>query len=236
MPSDSITHAILFDFGGTIDTDGVHWSEKFWEMYKRFRISLDKKEYAQAFVQSEADLLTDKELPRATFRRTLQKQLTLQFRILKLDSRTGISGQMADACYEDVRRTIGAAREILVRLHARARLGVVSNFYGNLDVVCREFGLDTLFDARIDSSVVGIRKPDPEIFNLALRNLGVDPTVSFVVGDSYERDIVPAKELGCKTIWLKGKSWTMPRSTEAADYTVTKFSEIEPIVQSPTIF
>ena len=32
--------AILFDFGGTIDTDGVHWSEKYWDLYEQFSVGV----------------------------------------------------------------------------------------------------------------------------------------------------------------------------------------------------
>ena len=223
--------SILFDFGGTIDTDGVHWSEKYWELYERFRTGIPKPEFERSFVQSEGELLADDELPTSTFFRTLQKQLTLQFRILGLDVQSDLLPKMVDACYEDVKQTIGGARNILAGLRKKYVLGVVSNFYGNLEIVCKEFKLDGLFDARIDSSVVGVRKPDPEIFLLALRQLKADPSTSFVVGDSYERDIVPAKQAGCRTIWLKGKSWTIPTSTGAADYTVLKFREIVSILK-----
>ncbi len=84
----------------------------------------------------------------------------------------------------------------------------------------------------IDSAVVGVRKPDPMIFSLALARLGVAPNDAWVVGDSYERDIVPAKTLGCSTIWLKGKSWKEPSSTEAADYTVLTLEDIKKILLS----
>ena len=222
--------AILFDFGGTIDTDGVHWSEKFWELYERFAIGVRKPDVERAFVQSEAELLTDGELPKASFSQTLQKQLTLQFRILGLTSQKDLLSKLHAACYEEVGRTIAAARDILTGLRKKYSLGVVSNFTGNLEIVCAEFKLDTLFDVTVDSAVVGVRKPDPGIFDLALSRLKVQPANAFVVGDSYDRDIVPAKQLGCRTIWLKGKSWTAPVSTEAADYTVSKFREITAIL------
>ena len=45
--------ATLFDFGGTIDTDGVHWSEKYWELYKRFKIETSKTDFERSFVESE---------------------------------------------------------------------------------------------------------------------------------------------------------------------------------------
>jgi putative hydrolase of the HAD superfamily len=137
---------------------------------------------------------------------------------------------VTDACYRDVWNVVNNAKKILQELLPFYTLGVVSNFYGNLDVVCREFGLEKIFHAMIDSAVVGIRKPDPGIFSLALRQLGASPHESFVLGDSYERDVVPSKKLGCSTIWLYGKSWNVPSNTEAADFTIHRFEEVKMIV------
>jgi putative hydrolase of the HAD superfamily len=218
--------AVLFDFGGTIDTDGVHWSEKYWELYQRYHIEVSKKEYEASFVESERRLLIDPEIPVSTFGETIRKQLTVQFVILNLDKKDPRLQLMINDCYRDVRNTIASAKMVLEKLQPRYALGVVSNFYGNLEVVCKEFGLATLFGAKIDSVVVGVRKPDPAIFGMALKKLGVAGANTFVVGDSYERDIVPGKQLGCNTIWLKGKSWMVPASTEAADYTIHSFEKI----------
>lgn len=222
--------AVLFDFGGTIDSDGVHWSEKYWELYVRHKIDVSKQAYETSFVESERLLLLDPELPKATFEETIRKQLKLQFAILKLDGNDIRLNYIIDDCYRDVCETIAKAKKILEQLRSQYQLGVVSNFYGNLDVVCKEFGLKKLFGAIIDSVIVGVRKPDPAIFELALKKLGAEGKNAFVVGDSYERDIVPGKHLGCRTIWLKGKSWMAPASTEAADYTVKKFEEITTIL------
>jgi putative hydrolase of the HAD superfamily len=220
--------AVLFDFGGTIDTDGVHWSEKYWELYERFRSGVAKPAFEHAFVESERLLNADPTVARLTFRETLEKQLSLQFAILGVAN--DLRDRMARDCYADVTATIGRARQVLERLRTRHRLGVVSNFYGNLGVVCSEFGLDTLFDVQIDSAVAGVRKPDPAIFALALERLRARPRDAWVVGDSYERDIVPGKHLGCRTIWLRGRSWAEPPETGAADYTIGAFSELEGIL------
>jgi HAD superfamily hydrolase (TIGR01549 family) len=220
--------AILFDFGGTIDTDGVHWSEKFWEYYQRFNIAIKKPSFDRAFLRSDEELLRDPSIPKMTFRETLVKQVGLQFKMLGISART--PEEIVDACYEDVQTTIAKARVVLDELHKKYQLGVVSNFYGNLEIVCEEFELDTVFDAKIDSVVVGVRKPDPAIFKLALDKLHVSSKEAFVVGDSYIRDIVPGKKLGCTTIWLKGKSWTTPSSTEAADFTIEKFEQIKKVI------
>ncbi len=222
--------AILFDFGGTIDTDGVHWSEKFWEYYQRYRIPVAKERFEQAFVTSETELGEDESLRQATFYATLVKQFNLQFAILGVRLDPGDVLKIVNSCYADVGKTIAGARKMLQELTGRYRMGVVSNFYGNLDIVCKEFGLDGLFEARVDSVVVGVKKPDPRIFRIALERLAEEAKNTYVVGDSYDRDIVPARQIGCTTIWLQGRSWTTPVSTEAADFTIQKLNDIMTII------
>jgi putative hydrolase of the HAD superfamily len=222
---------VLFDFGGTIDTDGVHWSEKFWEYYQQLGIEIPKPKYEEAFVQSDAMLMQWADLPKATFYKTIHKQIALQFALLKLEGEEAQIKQMTDLCYADIGRIIGKAARLLTALKARYSLGLVSNFYGNLDVVCREFGLDKLMTTVVDSVLVGVRKPDPGIFRIALDACGTKPIDAVVVGDSYERDVVPAKSLGCTTIWLNGRSWKPgPDRTDAADHTVTALEDIRGIL------
>jgi HAD superfamily hydrolase (TIGR01509 family) len=222
--------AALFDFGGTLDTGGVHWSEKYADLYGLFGVPVPKEELERAFVWSEQQLLLDRELPHTTFRHTIDLQLALQFSFLHLDGQNGLRKQMLEGCYRDVLDTASKAGEILREARPRYRLGVVSNFYGNLSMVCAELGLAQYLDVMIDSSRVGVRKPDPEIFRIATRALAVEPHETFVVGDSYDRDIVPSKIIGCRTIWLKGRSWTAPPSTASADYTVANLEEIRPVL------
>lgn len=223
--------SILFDFGGTIDTDGVHWSEKFWEYYQKFDIAVTKREFELAFVATEQELGDVPVLRKATFYETLRKQIKLQFKLLGLNGKDDRVQQMLDACYADVDRTVGKARLLIDELSMQYRLGIVSNFYGNLETVCQEFELYRYFGAVIDSVVVGIRKPDPAIWSLAIARLGVHPKETWTVGDSYERDIVPPKQLGCKTVWLKGKSWTTPPAvTTAADHTISNFDQLRTIL------
>ena len=50
-------------------------------------------------------------------------------------------------------------------------MGIVSNFYGNLDRILEEAKLDRLFAAVADSSRIGIFKPDAGIFEAALKKL-----------------------------------------------------------------
>ena len=110
--------------------------------------------------------------------------------------------------YNSVKTNIMAARKVLERLKKKHRIGLVTNFYGNMSIVLDEFGLSSLFETVTESAVVGVRKPDPQIFRLAVAALRERPENVVVVGDSYAKDILPAHGTGCKTVWLKGEGWT----------------------------
>jgi len=94
-------------------------------------------------------------------------------------------------------------REALARLRsAGLRLGVVSNSDGRVEEALRAAGLSDYFDVVIDSSLVGVEKPDPRIFQAALDALAVRPDESLYVGDVYEVDVVGARAAGIEAVLL----------------------------------
>ena len=64
---------------------------------------------------------------------------------------------------------------------------LVSNFYGNINTILDDFKLK-FFDSVIESAVVGIRKPDPRIFQLGVDALKMPAERTVVIGDSYSKD------------------------------------------------
>jgi len=107
-----------------------------------------------------------------------------------------------------VDEAVVAARQnipLLARLAGRFRLGIVSNFYGNLATVCDDVSVRPFFGVIVDSEQVGISKPDPRIFMKALDGLGVSPADATFVGDSAARDMAGARALGMRHIWLTGE-------------------------------
>ena len=87
-------------------------------------------------------------------------------------------------------------RPVLEALRERYRLGIVSNFYGNLEAVCHSAGLAPLFAVMVDSHRVGAEKPDPAIFRAALEMLRATPETTMFVGDSLRRDREGARRSG----------------------------------------
>jgi putative hydrolase of the HAD superfamily len=83
------------------------------------------------------------------------------------------------------------------------RLGVVSNAMGNIEDDAARYGLAEYFDVIIDSHVVGVAKPDPRIFHIALERMGFAPEQALFAGDLYSIDMAGALAAGiagCKLI------------------------------------
>ena len=114
-----------------------------------------------------------------------------------------------------------------MELKGRYPMVLVSNFYGNIATVLKEFKLDGIFDTIIESAVVGVRKPDPKIFTLGVEALGLQPDEVVVVGDSMDKDMIPAKKAGCHTVWFEGEGWTDDAVDSApADYVIRSLKDL----------
>jgi putative hydrolase of the HAD superfamily len=98
-----------------------------------------------------------------------------------------------------------AARNVTMLNDLRRRgfvLGVISNACGNAQALCDDLGYSPCLSLVVDSRIVGVAKPDPRIYQLALDRVGIAAPASMMVGDSYERDVVPAHQVGMRTAWL----------------------------------
>ena len=75
-------------------------------------------------------------------------------------------------------------------------LGVISNSVGTIEDQLQNVGLRSYFQAVLDSAIVGVEKPHPEIFQLALRNAQVAPNETVFVGDTNATDVGGAQLAG----------------------------------------
>lgn len=204
---------IIFDYGGTIDTNGIHWGEFIWNEYQKAGIAVTREAYREAYVHGERSLAKAPIIePDDTFHILLKKKMALQFGYLKencpgADITPVNAGLIADNCYRSVKKTINTTRRIVERLARKFPMVLVTNFYGNMPVVLEEFGLDNIFKSIVESSVVGLRKPDPKLFAMGVDALQMLPEEVVVIGDSYRKDIYPSSTLGCRTVWLKNICW-----------------------------
>lgn len=220
---------IIFDYGGTLDTQGVHWFHIFREAYAQYLPEVAEAQLREAYVYGERYLATHRVIePADDFLAMLQKKVAIQLSALAIEN-AELNTDIANYCDGLVRRNMEQTREVLERLSARYPLVLVSNFYGNIRAVLHTYGIEHYFGAVIESAVVGIRKPDARIFGLGVEALGFSPEEVLVVGDSYDKDIVPAHSLGCRTVWFKGQGWNTAEEDGqecCADVVIARLGEL----------
>lgn len=100
-------------------------------------------------------------------------------------------------------RPMEGAREVLDALPPMGlRLACVSNSDGRAQQHLERYGLMRGLEFVLDSQVVGIEKPDPRIFDLALERLGVDPNRALYVGDIRSVDEHGSRSAGMQFVLL----------------------------------
>lgn len=222
----------IFDYGGTLDTGGNHWGKVIWHAYQRQHVPVTEQQFREAYVHGERTLGKNPIIqPDFTFRITLEHKVRIQMDFLKnqgcaFDFEAMASAVVSDL-YEHTLAEVAHSREVLLRLKEKYPMVLVSNFYGNIATVLHEFGLDGIFLQIIESAVVGVRKPDPRIFTLGVEALGLPAAEVMVVGDSIDKDIIPASKAGCQTVWFKGEGWTDdPVDASVAGQVITDLTEL----------
>ena len=231
-----LTKGFIFDYGGTLDTAGRHWGKVIWHAYKKHGVKVSEQQFREAYVYAERQLGSRPIIsPEFTFYDTLDAKLRIELEYLAAQNMPYMPAKdtdtlrknMLEDIYHGVRQETAKSRMVLAEIKTVYPTALVSNFYGNINTVLREFKFDGLFDKVIESAVAGIRKPDHRIFILGAESLGLKPDETVVVGDSYDKDIIPAKQAGCHTVWLKGEGWTEKEYDEnQPDIIINKLSEI----------
>lgn len=123
------------------------------------------------------------------------------------------------------------AEEIVRYLAAKYPLTVVTN--GFVEVQYEKFeksGLKDCFAHIVLSEEVGCQKPNPRIFEEALRMNGLDASEVVMIGDSFSSDIAGANATGIDTIWLAQPDTMTDEQRHAATYIVTSLQEIKQIL------
>jgi FMN phosphatase YigB (HAD superfamily) len=222
---------LLFDFGGTLDANGVAWKERFYAFYRAEGIEIAADAFESGFFAAD-DALVGRLAPATDLAGTVHAlvaniEAELARRGVPVNKASISNGRsdgdramrVASRFLLEASAAFARNRPVLETLGKRYRLGVVSNFYGNLEAVCQGAGLASLFAAIVDSHRVGAEKPEPAIFHAAFKKLGAKPETTVFIGDSLRRDREGARRTGMRFIWMvpQGVQATENRAAELRD-------------------
>jgi HAD superfamily hydrolase (TIGR01509 family) len=224
-----VVRALLFDYGGTLDSPGVHWLDRFLHLYRDGGLDLAFETFRDAFDSATQSAYHDRRVATLDLRGVVAFHVHHHLERLGIRD-DGLAQQVIAAFVDSSERCLRENRALLARLRPRVQLGVVSNFYGNLERLLADAEIAPLLSTVIDSGRVGVSKPDPAIFALALKQLGSSAANVMYVGDSFEKDIVGARAAGLRTAWLVGAGERPCAQPDLVDVRLRSLAELDTLI------
>ena len=131
--------------------------------------------------------------------------------------------------YGELEKLYPDTKMILEILSQKYKLGVIANQVAGTKDRLDNWGIGKYFDVVVASAEVECSKPDLKIFNLALEQAGCKPNEAVMIGDRLDNDVVPAKQLGMKTVWVRqgfAKYQSISNETEKPDFIIDTIGDI----------
>ena len=125
------------------------------------------------------------------------------------------------------------AEDVLSVLSKRYNIGIIANQALGSKERLQKFGILQYIQLVTASAEEGVSKPDLEIFRIALQRAGCKPAHAFMIGDRLDNDIIPAKEVGMRTIWVRqgfAKYQFADNENEIPDVQVDSLKELKEIL------
>ena len=243
--------ALIFDFGGTLDGNGIHWLERTYQFIQKHHPEITREEFDAAdkatiteFAFGESSIewsyqegsmlpvgaVANSEAANCTLRETVDAIGAGVFK--RLDLSDQLKDEYVEWFCKGVSWSLSQNREWLKTLYGSYKLGVISNNFGNTRGWCDEYQLTPLLDVIIDSTVFGVAKPDRRIFEAALSELNVAPSEAIYIGDSYKADMVGAKKVGMWTAWMVGNQKKECLDLSVVDVQLSHLHELSDFLSS----
>jgi len=122
------------------------------------------------------------------------------------------------------------AERVVKYLAGKYLLTIISNGFKEVQYYKFEHsGLAPYFTHTLISEEVGINKPQPGIFEIALERNGITAAEALMIGDSYSSDIAGAKAAGIDQMWITNEG-VKELPNEGATYVVPKLTDVMEIV------
>ena len=120
-------------------------------------------------------------------------------------------------------------QKILKTLSQKYKLGIIANQSAETQERMDNWNISKYFDVVAASAELGFAKPDLRIFQFALERANCNPENAVMIGDRLDNDMVPAKKLGMKTVWVRqgfAKYQTVHNDSENPDFVMDSIREI----------
>jgi HAD superfamily hydrolase (TIGR01549 family) len=225
---------IFFDLGQTLIDEWdfiAHFDLKFLELLNGFGARIDQRNY-RAVRDSK---IRDRRIGYGSVRELIVEVCRILF---PPGYEKVIAGRLEPQIIQGRRelfRPFDDAESTLHALSKHCEMGLIANQSSDINELLEKSGILRFFKVQAISSSVKLKKPDPEIFQLALDQAGRTAQECIMVGDRLDTDICPANRLGMTTIRVTNSLFALQVPTqkcENATYMVARLSEIIKIAES----
>jgi HAD superfamily hydrolase (TIGR01549 family) len=197
--------AVILDFGGTLSDGALDW-EPYHETIRSFLISHGYSMPMKELKKSLRGALGHLNRVRDKGREMLFEEV---YALFLGDMGVQYDDEMLEYLHDNFRNHYNThfypcAESVLQELSSKYKVALLSNTMSDQPKrLLAESGLDKYFDVIYCSRELGVRKPNPEAFEIVLNELEVHPVETVHVGDSVEADMFGARESGITGIWVK---------------------------------
>ena len=201
-----MTRAVLFDLDDTLFDHRTSARAALAEVHRRHAATVDFARFDEDHSRHLEELHVEVLAGRMSIddaRRERFRRLFAAVGIAADEARIDTIASAYRAGYVGARRVVEGAAALLEAVRPHARIAIVSNNLleeqrGKLHFC----GLASLVDELVVSEEVGLSKPDPGIFAVALARLGVGAGEAVMLGDSWGADILGAARAGIRAVWF----------------------------------
>jgi len=197
-----IYHAVIFDLDGTLRESRPHFMDSLYTCLLDMGLSIDSfrwrmaERWVHAYWAQSPELIADvaEYGSGRIWSRFLARLMAEVGRPHANDDEVGQFGERMRARFQPVSELTPGALDVLTSLHDQhVVMGVLSNrekpFTDELD----RLGISHFFAFALSAGEIGVWKPRPEIFHVALKRIGVAPDQAVYIGDNYYADILGAR-------------------------------------------
>jgi HAD superfamily hydrolase (TIGR01549 family) len=224
---------VFFDLGQTLVDEWdfiAHFDTKLLEILNGFGARIDQRNYRAV----RDSIIRDRKIGHGSV-----KELVIE--VCRLLSPPGYDRAILSRLESQIKqgrkeffRFFDDAEPTLEALSKKCEMGIIANQSKDINELIETSKLGRFFKVQAISSSVGLKKPDPKIFELALKQAGRPAGECVMVGDRLDTDICPANTLGMTTIRTTNSLFALQvpeKKCEQPTYTVARLSEIPQIME-----
>jgi putative hydrolase of the HAD superfamily len=224
---------VFFDLGQTLIDEWdfiAHFDRKFLEILNGFGARIDQRNYRAV----RDSVIRDRRIGHGSVKELITE-------VCRMVLPPGYEGAVAGRLEQEIKagrlqlfRFFDDAAPTLKALSTRCKMGLIANQSEDVLGLLEKSGLGRHFTVQAISSQVGMKKPDPGIFKLAIKQSGRNARDCIMVGDRLDTDVCPANTLGMTTIRTTNSLFALQspaKECEQPAHTVARLSEIPAIIE-----